>query len=103
VEEGKKIYVRWNANLSTWWKSIDLTDSIHPSIKEIAVLATKIVWLQVAGVDILTTDISKPLSETGWVIIEINATPGLRMHHFPSEWIPRNVAKHIVNLVFRKK
>lgn len=101
-EEWKKIYVRWNANLSTWGKSIDLTDVIHPSIKDIAVRAAKIVWLQVAWVDILATDISKPLSETGWVIIEINATPWLRMHHFPSEWSSRNVAMDIVILAFQK-
>lgn len=92
------IFLRGNANLSTGWKAIDLTDQIHPDTKAIAIRATKILNLQVAWVDILTTDISKPLSETGWVIIEVNATPGLRMHHFPSVGSPRNPAKAIINL-----
>jgi cyanophycin synthetase len=99
-EVWKRIFLRGNANLSTGGTSIDLTDTIHPSVWSIAVLATKLVWLEIAGVDIITSDISKPLTETGGVIIEINATPWLRMHHYPFEGVQRNVSKAILRRVF---
>ncbi len=36
--------------------------------------------IELAGLDIITTDIGKPLSETGGVVNEINTTPGLHHH-----------------------
>ena len=41
--------------------------------------------IELAGLDIITTDIGKPLSETGGVINEINTTPGLHHHSLVSE------------------
>lgn len=96
----EKVFLRWNANLSTGGKAIDLTDTIHPSVIQHAIRAVKTVWLVVAGVDVLTDDISQPLEVMGGVIIEINATPGLRMHHFPSEGVSRNPARAILQKLF---
>lgn len=102
LEKWKEIFVRKNANLSTGWIPIDITDILHPSIKEICIEAAHAVWLEVAWVDIITTDITKPLEETDGAIIEINATPWLRMHYFPSIWKPRNVGKDILLLALKK-
>jgi cyanophycin synthetase len=99
---GQQIFVRKNANLSTGWIAIDMTDDLHPEIKKMCEKATKILWLQVCWIDFLSTDISKPLAEQIWGIIEINATPGLRGHHFPFQGQPRNVAKAILDLAFQK-
>jgi len=41
--------------------------------------------IELAGLDIITTDIRKPLSETGGVINEINTTPGLHHHVLVSD------------------
>ena len=54
-----------------------------------------IVGLDVAGLDVLTDDISVPFRENGAVIIEVNAGPGVRMHTHPAEGTPRNVAAPI--------
>lgn len=100
LEKWKKIFVRKNWNLSTWWISIDVTDKVHPSVKKTCEDAAKCLTLWVAWIDFITTDISKSIEETKWAIIEINHTPWLRMHHFPSEWKSRNVAREILNLTF---
>ena len=100
--KNKQIFVRKNANLSTGGMAQDVTDIIHPQVIKTAVKTANICRLQVAGIDILTSDISKSLDDTGWVIIEINATPGLRMHYYPSEWKSRNPVKAIINLLMRK-
>ncbi len=66
-----------NANLSTGGSSVDVTQNIHPSFKNIAVDATKAMGLRLAGVDILCLDLSQPSDGQEWIIIEMNASPGL--------------------------
>ncbi len=39
-------------------------------------------------------------AETGGGIIEVNAAPGFRMHLSPSEGIGRNVAEHVIDMLF---
>lgn len=98
--EGEIVYLRENDNLSTGGVAIDVTDSMHEENKRIIVQAARIIGLDVAGVDISTEDISKPMTETGGAIIEINAAPGIRMHHYPYQGTPRNAAKAIVEMLF---
>lgn len=100
VAKGKKVYLRDNDNLSTGGISIDATDIIHPENVEIAIRAVRCLGLDVAGVDIVTTDITKPLRQSGGVIIEINASPGIRMHHYPQKGKSRNVSKAIIDMLF---
>ncbi len=76
-KQWEKIQLRWNSNIWTWWFPIDVTSITSESIKDIACLSAKIFWLEIAGVDIITTDITKSLEETGWIILELNATPWL--------------------------
>ncbi|MGB9809777.1 MAG: cyanophycin synthetase, partial [Caldanaerobacter sp.] len=83
--KGRKVFLRENANLSTGGIAIDRTDEIHPHNIEIAVRAAKAIGLDIAGVDITMEDIRKPISEVNGAIIEVNASPGIRMHHYPSK------------------
>jgi len=99
-KDGEIIYLRENDNLSTGGIAVDVTDEVHERNKEIIVQAAGIIGLDVAGVDISTVDISKPLVETGGAIIEINAAPGIRMHHYPYQGTSRNAAKAIVDMLF---
>lgn len=72
------IFLLDNANLSTGWESIDITKSIHLDFQQIAKQATKDMWLQLCGVDFMTKDITKPLSENqDYIILEMNGAPGL--------------------------
>ncbi|MBD0261485.1 MAG: cyanophycin synthetase, partial [Tolypothrix sp. Co-bin9] len=54
----------------------------------------------IAGLDVVTTDISRPLREVDGVIVEVNAAPGFRMHVAPSVGIPRNVAGAVMDMLF---
>ncbi len=90
------------ANLSTGGTAIDRTSEIHYETREIARRAALVVGLDVAGIDVITPDISQPLREVGGGIVEINAGPGFRMHLQPSEGTPRNVAKHVIAMLFPK-
>lgn len=99
LPEGEKLVLRENANLSTGGKAIDCTDTIHRENIEICERAARAIGLDVCGIDICCGDISKPITDGG-AIIEVNAAPGIRMHHFPSKGKSRNVAKAIVDMMF---
>ncbi len=97
---GEVVFLRENANLSTGGIAIDVTEEIHPDNAKLAVSAVRAVGLDVAGVDFTIGDISRSIYETGGAIIEVNACPGIRMHHYPSRGKSRNVAKAIVEQLF---
>src|SRR5205085_11697352 len=60
----------------------------------------KIIGLDVAGIDVIAPNVSEPIAESGGGIIEVNAAPGFRMHLSPSEGIGRNVAEHVIDMLF---
>lgn len=97
---GQTIVIRRNANLSTGGSAADVTDLVHPDVAARAVDAARVIGLDVAGIDVVATDISRPLEEQGAVIVEVNAAPGLRMHLEPSEGQPRPVGEAIIGAMY---
>jgi cyanophycin synthetase len=97
---GERVYLRATANLSTGGTSIDRTDEVHPDNVTACEMAAGIVGLDIAGIDVLSPDITVPFRENRAVIIEVNAAPGLRMHSHPSEGMPRNVGAPIIDMLY---
>jgi cyanophycin synthetase len=100
IPKGKKIALRENANLSTGGEAIDCTDIICEENIDICKRTAKTIGLNICGIDICCSDISKPIGTDG-AIIEVNAAPGIRMHHYPSKGKSRNVAGAIVDMMFK--
>ncbi len=98
--EGERVFLRATANLSTGGTSIDRTDEMHPDNITACEIAAGVIGLDIAGIDVLTPDISVPFRENGAVIIEVNAAPGIRMHTHPSEGTPRNVGAPILDMLY---
>jgi cyanophycin synthetase len=99
-DDGQKVQLRTNCNLSTGGTATDVTDLIHPLNAQLAELAAQILALDVAGIDIVCQDISRPLNEQGGAVVEVNAAPGLRMHLNPAQGKPRDVGTPIVEMLF---
>jgi cyanophycin synthetase len=97
---GVTVLIRRNANLSTGGTAIDVTERVHPAVAACAIDAAKIIGLDIAGIDVVAQDISRPLNEQSGVIVEVNAAPGLRMHLEPSVGISRPVGEAIVDILF---
>jgi cyanophycin synthetase len=94
------VLLRGTANLSTGGTSIDRTDELHPDNVTACEMAAGIVGLDIAGIDVLTPDISVPFRENDAVIVEVNAAPGIRMHTHPTEGKPRNVGAPILDMLY---
>jgi len=100
LRDGEICYLRATANLSTGGIAIDRTDEIHADNIYLAARVAKIIGLDIAGIDIVTPDISRPLAEVGGVVVEVNAAPGFRMHTHPSQGLPRPVGEAVLNMLF---
>jgi len=94
------IFLRSTANLSTGGTAIDVTDTIHPDNREMAIRTIRAIGLDIGGVDFLTRDITESYREAGGGICEVNAGPGFRMHVAPSEGTPRDVAGPVLDMLF---
>ncbi|QOY92393.1 cyanophycin synthetase [Massilia sp. UMI-21] len=92
--------LRGNANLSTGGTAEDVTDLLPEETRDICIRAARTIGLDIAGIDIVCQDISKPLREQGGGIIEVNAAPGIRMHQYPSRGTPVDAGAAIVDALF---
>jgi cyanophycin synthetase len=52
-----------------------------PEVIEESAEAVRAVGLRLAGVDVVTPDIMRPLADAGGTIIEVNGTPGFQYHY----------------------
>ncbi|WP_150429360.1 cyanophycin synthetase [Dechloromonas sp. CZR5] len=94
-ESGREVLIQRNAN-----HAFDCTDEVHPDTAAIASLAARVVGLDIAGIDLVCQDVSKPLAAQGGAIVEVNAGPSLLMHIKPGVGKPRPVGQAIVNNLF---
>ena len=94
-EASRSVLVMRTGNMA-----LDVTDNVHPDVAAQAVLAARTVGLDIAGVDLVAQDISKPLAAQGGAIVEVNAGPGLLMHLKPAAGKPRPVGQAIANHLF---
>ncbi|MBX3299435.1 MAG: cyanophycin synthetase [Acidobacteria bacterium] len=100
LKKGEILHLKTTANISTGGTAIDCTDEVHPLNVFLFERIAKIIGLDVAGIDVIAPNVSEPLTENGGGIIEVNAAPGFRMHLAPSEGIGRNVAEHVIDMLF---
>lgn len=97
---GRTVRLRGNANLSTGGTAEDVTAELHPDTGRACVRAARKIGLDVAGIDIVCSDIRQPLSAQHGAIIEVNAAPGIRMHEHPSQGERHHAGAVIVDSLF---
>ena len=104
---GQDVTLRRNANLSTGGTSKDVTDLVHPEVADVCRRAASVSGLDVCGIDLRLMDISAALHDASGhgraqpcAVLELNASPGLRMHLSPTEGRPRDVAAALVDSLY---
>ena len=98
--KGEMVKLKSTANLSTGGTAEDITELIHPYNVFMAERISKIIGLDICGIDIMAEDLTKPLNKSGGAVLEVNAGPGFRMHLQPTSGLPRNVGGHVVDMLF---
>jgi len=100
LKKDEKCYLKGTANLSTGGTSTDITDIVHPHNIFICERISRVIGLDICGIDIMATNLSEPLEITGGVVLEVNAAPGFRMHLAPANGLPRNVAAPVIDMLY---
>lgn len=80
---GELVYLRENSNISTGGDSIDFTDDIPDSYKQIAVRAAKALNVAITGLDMIIPDVSAEATADNYAIIELNFNPAIHIHCHP--------------------
>jgi cyanophycin synthetase len=100
LPQGQDVWLKSTANLSTGGTADDVTDLVHPENVFMAERISRIIGLDICGIDVMTPDISIPVAEAKGAILEVNAAPGFRMHIAPTGGLPRNVAEPVIDMLY---
>ncbi|HDZ55616.1 MAG TPA: N-acetylglutaminylglutamine synthetase [Pseudomonas xinjiangensis] len=87
---GQAMFVRRTANLHTGGILLDVTEILHPRLKQDAVRAAEALEIPVVGLDFMVPAADQP----DYVIIEANERPGLANHE------PQPTAERFIDLLF---
>lgn len=98
--KGQIVFLRENSNVSTGGDSIDQTDEVDESYKEIAVGAVAALGVAICGIDIIIPDCHVPAGPDAYGIIEANFNPAMHMHAFPYKGQGRNLPQAVLRLLF---
>ncbi|WP_249960730.1 bifunctional glutamate--cysteine ligase GshA/glutathione synthetase GshB [Histophilus somni] len=96
------VQLRANSNISTGGDSIDITDEMHLSYKQLAVGIAKAMGAAVCGVDLIISDLKEPAQPdlSSWGVIEANFNPMMMMHIFPYAGQSRRLTRNVINMLF---
>jgi glutamate--cysteine ligase len=97
--EGETVYLRENSNISTGGDSIDFTDEIPESYKQIAVKAAKALNVAITGLDMIIPDYTQEATEDNYAIIELNFNPAIHIHCHPFKGKNRRLNEKLLDLL----
>jgi cyanophycin synthetase len=100
VPKDKVIYLKYAANLSTGGTAVDVTAEVHPYNLRLAERIARLIDLDICGIDLISPDIKVPFNENDAAVIEVNASPGFRMHLSPNQGSARNVARPVIDMLY---
>lgn len=96
------LFLKDTANLSTGGTARDATDVVHPYNLFLAERVARLMNLDICGIDLIAEDITKPINNNNGAILEVNASPGFRMHLSPAMGTPRNVGEPVIKMLYPK-
>lgn len=98
--KGLEVRLRKTANLSSGGEAWDVTDHVCQENQDLFEQIARVCDLNTIGIDLMCQSLKNPvIFQANAGVIEINGSPGLRMHHFPLQGEPRNVAGLILDMI----
>ncbi len=94
---GEVVYLRENSNISTGGDSIDFTDDIPDSYKQIAVRAAQALNVKITGLDMIIPDVSAEATDDNYSIIELNFNPAIHIHCHPFQGKNRKLNEKLMD------
>jgi cyanophycin synthetase len=101
--QGAEVFLRFGGGMSKGATAIDLTDQVHPKNAAALLKAAALVGLDIAGIDFLISDISKPYDEVGGAICEVNSRVATRAHMAAELGTDRSVASRLLDAIYTER
>jgi D-alanine-D-alanine ligase-like ATP-grasp enzyme len=99
---GMKVRLSTVANWSQGGTAVDVTNDVHPVNRDLATRVANCIGLDVAGIDFICPDITRPYFEVGGGICEVNYRPGLKVHLAAMNGASSPIGEAIIESVFEK-
>jgi cyanophycin synthetase len=93
---GQQVRLAYVSNYHAGGKLRDITDELGQNIVATAKAVARYFAVPIVGIDFITPD----HRTTVGVIVELNSTPDITIHHQPDEGEPRDVASVILDMLF---
>nr|WP_298379362.1 cyanophycin synthetase [uncultured Halomonas sp.] len=100
IPKDEIVFLKPTANLSTGGTATDVTDDVHPEVRYVAERISRLVGLDIIGIDLLAESLARPLEEQSAAVVEVNAGPGFRMHLSPTHGKERDVGQPVIDMLF---
>jgi glutamate--cysteine ligase len=101
-QKNQVVYLRENSNISTGGDSIDVTDLIDESYKQIAIDAVNTLGAKICGIDLIIPDenVTATKDSKAYGIIEANFNPAMHMHIYPYKGQSRRLTLDVLTLLY---
>ncbi|NQO45373.1 bifunctional glutamate--cysteine ligase GshA/glutathione synthetase GshB [Streptococcus suis] len=102
LPEGTQAFLRGNSNISTGGDSIDMTDQMDESYKQLAAEMATAMGAWACGVDLIIPDRTKPASkeEPNCTCIELNFNPAMYLHTYTYAGPGQSITPKILRKLF---
>jgi len=100
-KKGEIVYLQKDSFLKLGGDLFEVTKGVHPDNLLLFCEVAKFFDVRLVGIDFLAKDISISWKNQPCAILELNSLPCIEMHHFPSSGKSQNVAKTLVDMVFK--
>lgn len=82
--ESESVPLKRAVNQNSRFENFCVRNEVHPTIVDLGATIVGALGVELAGIDMITPDVTRPLTVTGGVINEVNTTPGLQHHYLVS-------------------
>lgn len=100
-QEGAIVCIQKDPFLKLGGDLVEVTDSIHPDNHRLFQEISEYSLMRVVGIDICIPDVTRSWKNQHCAILELNSTPCIELHHYPSSGAPQNVAGAVVDLMLK--
>ncbi|MCW1035155.1 bifunctional glutamate--cysteine ligase GshA/glutathione synthetase GshB [Streptococcus anginosus] len=102
LPQGIQVFLRRNSNISTGGDSVDVTETMHTSYKELAAEMAAAMGAWVCGVDLIIPNSTLPASKNNpnCTCIELNFNPSMYMHTYCAEGPGQSITPKILAKLF---
>jgi len=97
------VYFKRNSCLAEGGETKNITDIVHVGVKDLCVLASKVVGRYLVGIDIMCDDITKKPTKKNFSILEINGKPDLYIHYNPTHGESQDVLREVIQFLIKEK